>query len=63
MNIVSLKDEPLLKVITKIAKMQWTLERQWKSLYIDLDIYDVYDFERNLVYKGISFKKLVELFG
>ena len=31
MNIVSLKDEPLLKVITKITKMKWVLERQWKA--------------------------------
>lgn len=63
MNLISLKDDPLLKVITKIVKMQWTLERQWKSSYIDLDLYNVYDSEKKLVYKGISFKKLVELFG
>ena len=63
MNIVSLKDDPLLKVTTKIVKMQWTLERQWKSSYADLDLYDVYDSEKNLVYKGISFEKLIKLFG
>jgi hypothetical protein len=63
MNLISLKDDPLLKVITKITKMQWTLERQWKSSYVDLDLYDVYDSEKNLVYKGISFKKLIKLFG
>jgi hypothetical protein len=63
MNLISLKDDPLLKVTTKIVKMQWILERHWKSSYIDLDLYDVYDSEKKLVYKGISFKKLVELFG
>jgi hypothetical protein len=63
MNIISLKDDPLLKVIVKIIKMQWVLERQWKSPYADLDLYDVYDSEKKLVYKGISFKKLIEMFG
>jgi hypothetical protein len=63
MNLISLKDDPLLKVTTKIVKMQWTLVRHWKSLYIDLDLYDVYDSENKLVYKGISFKKLIEMFG
>jgi hypothetical protein len=63
MNLISLKDDPLLKVITKITKMKWTLERQWQSSYVDLDLYDVYDSEKNLVYKEINFKKLVEMFG
>lgn len=63
MNIVSLKDEPLLKVIAKITKMKWVLERQWKSSYVDLDLYNVYDSEKKLVYKGISFEKLIKLFG
>ena len=63
MNIVSLKDEPLLKVIAKITKMKWILERQWKSSYVDLDLYNVYDSEKKLVYKGISFEKLIKLFG
>lgn len=63
MNIVSLKDDPLLKVITKITKMQWILEKQWKSSYVDLDLYNVYDSENKLVYKEISFEKLVKLFS
>lgn len=63
MNIVSLKDEPLLKVITKITKMKWVLERQWKGSYVDLDLYNVYDSENKLVYKEISFEKLVKLFS
>lgn len=63
MNIVSLKDEPLLKVIAKITKMKWVLERQWKSSYVDLDLYNVYDSENKLVYKEISFEKLVKLFS
>mgnify|MGYP006976749071 CR=1 FL=1 len=63
MNLIFLKDDPLLKVITKIAKMQWTLERQWKSSYVDLDLYDVYDSKNSLVYNGISFEKLIKLFG
>ena len=63
MNLIFLKDDPLLKVITKIAKMQWTLERQWRSSYVDLDLYDVYDSKNSLVYNGISFEKLIKLFG
>jgi hypothetical protein len=63
MNIVSLKDEPLFKVITKITKMKWVLKRQWKSSYVDLDFYNVYDSENKLVYKEISFEKLVKLFS
>lgn len=63
MNIVSLKDEPLLKVIAKITKMKWVLERQWKNSYVDLDLYNVYDSENKLVYKEISFEKLVKLFS
>ena len=63
MNIVSLKDEPLLKVIAKITKMKWVLERQWKSSYVDLDLYNVQDSEKKLVYKGISFEKLIKLFS
>ena len=63
MNIVSLKDEPLFKVITKIIKMKWVLERQWKNSYVDLDLYNVYDSEKKLVYKGINFEKLIKLFS
>lgn len=63
MNLISLKDDPLLKVTTKIVKMQWVLERQWKSSYVDLDLYNVYDSENKLVYKEISFEKLIELFS